>query len=409
MKKVIIISLMVIAIITFTSSVAIAGGWSTVDTETTILTQHEGSWSVADDGAPHGNFSTSSNRCRVCHSVHMADPLSTGLGSEVVGSRIVGPTSWRLLRNKNRTEECYYCHGPDGATDKQPFRDRTNVVYRGEHTLGTQILPDAATTTVPGGQLTCGTCHNVHAAGVVTTETVYSYDATETLMAQFMGARLLKDNPNPNNGQTVKGGSEPGAAGADPFTRFCSDCHDRNPNWDADGTGNDRTDPNDIRQDSAGATNTSSHVQGLAADGQLEVYGAEEQVANYTTAQGNPYYIDKWGYKQGTDPKSDFKDTRLGTSPRWGCRGCHRASDQGNIEADYAGSAWPHRTVGAKLLFDTYSTGTVQDQFNTSSGIEMDDADRVLPALDRLCTKCHRNNGGVDYGTPITDGVGVTF
>ncbi len=282
MKKVLILAIIVLAIIAFTSSVALAGGWSTVSTSTPGDEQGTSGtavWNPDDFGAPHGNFSTSSNRCRVCHSVHMADPISTGLGSEnPSGNRIVGPTSWRLLRNQNREEECYYCHGPDGATDKQPFRDRAGVVYRGEHTLGSQVLPDSATTTVPGGALTCGTCHNVHAAGVVTTETVYPYGSAETSMALFMGARILKDNPNPYNNQTVGGASEKGAAGADPFTRFCSDCHDRNPNWDSADDG-DRTDPANIRTDSAGTTNTSSHVQGIAADGQLEVYGEELQDA----------------------------------------------------------------------------------------------------------------------------------
>jgi len=413
MKKVLILTIVVVAIIAFTSSVALAGGWSTVTTGTAgdehDTTNPDGVavWNPDDLGAPHGNFSTSSNRCRVCHAVHMADPISTGLGSETGGGRIVGPTSWRLLRNQNREEECYYCHGPGGATDKQPFRDRTNVVYRGEHTLGSTYLPDSATTTVPGGALTCGTCHNVHAAGVV--QTAGSYP--ESSMTAFMGARILKNNPNPFNTQSVGTdvGAEKGAAGADPFTKFCSDCHDRNPNWDVDATGQDTTDTNNVRLDANNNTNTSSHVQGIAADGQLEVYGEDVQVANYTTGQGNPYYADLWGFKEAGDANTNFKDLVLNTSPRWGCRGCHRASDRGNIEPGYAGSAWPHRTEGAKLLFDTYATGTVQDQFDTSSGKQMNDATRVLPALDRLCTKCHRNNGGVDYGGAVTDGVGVTF
>lgn len=415
MKKALILAIIVIAIIAVTSSVALAGGWSTVSTSTTG-DEHdtdnpdgEAVWNPSDLGAPHGNFSTSSNRCRVCHAVHMADPISTDLGSEVVGSRIVGPTSWRLLRNQNREEECYYCHGPDGATDKQPFRDRTGVVYRGEHTLGSTFLPDSSGTVVPGGALTCGTCHNVHAAGVV--ETAGSYP--ESSMTAFMGARILKDNPNPFNNQTVGNdvGAVAGAAGADPFTKFCSDCHDRNPNWDPDATGKDSTDSANVRIDANGNSNFSSHVQGTAADGQLEVYGENVKVANYTTGEGNPYYADLWGFKEAGDANTNFKDIILKASPEWGCRGCHRASDQGNIEPGYAGSAWPHRTVGAKLLFDTYSTGTVQDQFGTSSGKVMDDATRVLPALDRLCTKCHRDNGGVDYDdtSTATQGVGVTF
>jgi len=402
MKKVFFISLLIVGILLIFSGAALAGGWSTVSTVTAADEHGTGGtavWNPTTLGAPHGNFSTSSNRCRVCHSVHMADPLGgAAVGSELSGSRIVGPTSWRLLRNQNREEECYYCHGPDGATDKQPFRDRAGVVYRGEHTLGSNVLPDSATTTVPGGVLTCGTCHNVHAAGVV--QTAGSYP--ESSMTAFMGERLLKDNPNPNNAQTVGGAAVAGAGGADPFTKFCSDCHDKNPNWDVS-SGPDETDPNHIRVDSNGATNTTSHVQGLAANGQLEVYGTNTQVANWT---GAPNWSDLWGYKEPGDTNTNFKDTTLTTSPRWGCRGCHRASDQGNIQPGYAGSAWPHRTVGAKLLFDEYATGDVQDQFGTSSGKKMNDATRVLPELDQLCARCHRDNG-ILSGSGA--GVGVTF
>ena len=434
MKKALILAIMVIAILAIASSVALAGGWTEVETGTAHLPNGttdtvfpiNSSWNPDVGGAPHGGFSSTTNRCRVCHAVHMADPASNGFGSSggqvniPQGNRIVGPTSWRLLRNQNREEECYYCHGPDGATNKQPFRDRGSLKFYGEHTLGSTIIPDSgdATAAVPGGALTCGTCHNVHAAGVVATDTVMAglWNTTETLMANFMAARILKNNPKPNNNHDVSGenGSIAGSGGADPFTRFCADCHDKNPNWDVDTTGQD-SDPDtgwsDIRRDSNNATNTTSHVQGPAATGDLEVYGKTVKVANYPS--NDTYNSDKWGWKDPADSLTDFKDIVLETSPRWGCRGCHRASDQGNIDAGYEGSAWPHRTVGAKLLFDTYATGTVQDQFGTGNGDGkiIDDANRSLPALDSLCTKCHRNNGGTAYdgSETATEGVGITF
>ena len=398
MKKIIILSILVISVLLIASSVAMAGGWSTVDTATTALTPDQGSWSVADDGAPHGGFSTATNRCRVCHAVHMADPST----APTVPGRINGPISWRLLRNQNRTEECYYCHGPNGATDKQPFRDRAGVTFRGEHTLGSTVLPDANTTTVPGGQLTCGTCHNVHAADVV----AGSFSGSvETSMAAFMAARILKNSPNPFNSQKVSTdtGAVAGAGGADPFTKFCSDCHDKNPNWDVDLSGSDETNSADLRRDSNNATNTTSHVQGLADNGLLEVYGETKKVANYTTAEGNPYYANIWGYKEVGDFNTYFKDTTLTASARWGCRGCHRASDRGNIDQTFAGSAFPHRTVGSKLLFDDFATGTIQ----LNDGGTQNDATRVLPTMDNVCAKCHRNNGVPDGVS--TQGVGVTF
>lgn len=408
MKKALILTVLVVGLIALMSGMAMAGGWSTVSTSTAAdehdTTNPDGVavWNPTTLGAPHGNFSTSSNRCRVCHAVHMADPMGgAAVGSEVIGTRIVGPTAWRLLRNKNRTEECYYCHGPDGATDKQPFRDRTGVTFRGEHTLGSTVIPDSNAASVPGGTLTCGTCHNVHAAGVVATATISG--SPDSSMAVFMAARLLKDNPNPFNGQSVgtNAGAANGAAGSDPFTKFCSDCHDKNPNWDVNTATSDTSTPDHVRSDANGNSNTTSHVQGPNDDGMLEVYGESKQVANYTTAQGNPYYANLWGYKQASDPYSNFKDTVLTASARWGCRGCHRATDQGNIEQTFAGSAWPHRTVGAKLLFDDYIEGTVQTTTITN------DASRVLPKLDQLCTKCHRNNGVPDASSTI--GVGVSF
>ncbi len=371
MKKVFLIALLITGVLMIFSGSALAGGWSTVDTETTVLTPDEGSWSVADDGVPHHGFSTSTNQCRVCHAVHMADPST----APTTGNRIVGPTSWRLLRNANRTEECYYCHGPDGATDKQPYRERSGVEFRGEHTLGSTTLPDSATTTVPGGELTCGTCHNVHGA-----------DTVEEDVSEHMHHKILKDNPNPFNDQTVSTdtGAVAGAVGADPWTKFCSDCHDRNPNWDTNASA-DKTDVNHLRPNSA------SHVQGPAGDGELEVYGVTERVADFT---GNPYNSDVWGVEMTT--------TVLGTNTQNGCRSCHRASDQGNTDQTFAGSAWPHRTVGNKLLFDDFVTDSVTQTTQITN-----DATRVLPRMDQLCTKCHRNNGAPNSSS--TAGVGVTF
>lgn len=408
MKKLFFVSLLAVFLVSLMSSVALAGGWTSISyTEThdpndEIVPNGIAIWNPLDDGAggvgndeatrsPHGSFSSTSNRCRVCHAVHMA-----------------GTASWRLLRDgtavsgedrgMDRASECNYCHGMTGATRKRPWRPKTYVI-KGEHTLGSNDIPDdndtngAASDFAGTATLSCGSCHTVHGAGSLAETTANSGDpATET---EQWKTRILRADPN-GDGSTLAEGyngrstaSEMAANKYATLSNFCGDCHNKNPNW------NTSEDPS-IESPRA---NPESHVQGPTANGQLEVYGTTTTVANWGS-------LDLNGDGGTLEPQNTQR----------GCRGCHAADNSGNVasnvwDVDTTGSAsaWPHQTKGSKLLFDTFTEGVTETVANrTGGGVDgvLNDATRILPRMDQLCGKCHRNGGDINGGT---EGVGKTF
>lgn len=328
---------------------------------------------------------------------------------------------WTEERGTDRLSECNYCHGSSGATLKRPFRPKDYAV-KGEHTLGSTTVPDSSASAaravggVPGafqtiaGGLSCGNCHTVHGSNSLPT-----YSPAVDLIADSDNTwanKILKTDPNGDGqllaqGNLALGEATDGAMATDAWatlSNFCGDCHNSNPSWDAEAA-------DDL--DAASATSTAyrsnpqSHVQGYAADGSLEVYGTATKVANWGT-------IDT-GYGNGVAAQ-----TTLEQNTQRGCRGCHAADNSGNastgawnVDPGTTGtaSAWPHQTKGAKLLFDTYTEGATQtaagEFFNTSNPGQQNDATRILPGMDKLCARCHRDNSAPDANSGA--GVGVSF
>ena len=106
--------------------------------------------------SPHGNYTTTTVKCVVCHAVHYAAPGDTPVGGDA-------QTADTLLRMR-ADEACAYCHATAGqAANGRP-------VYNG---LGGSVVTDANTTGDQNiGHYTgtnCSVCHtNVHGAGADT-------------------------------------------------------------------------------------------------------------------------------------------------------------------------------------------------------------------------------------------------
>ena len=109
------------------------------------------SWGYAEiqsgsaGSSPHGNYTTSSTKCAICHAVHRADPdgvVLTAWGG--VGSAVPAFSSTMAP-----FESCFFCHG-NGAT----FTDRTVEFF-------------VTATGVLSPHTTCGRCHTAspHGAG----------------------------------------------------------------------------------------------------------------------------------------------------------------------------------------------------------------------------------------------------
>lgn len=363
MKKLVIFMVLVAMALTLMGGFALAGGWTNITNgvggggnpnavgvpTTNTLPGYGATWDVTSSGSPHGNFSSGSNRCRVCHAVHIANS-----------------DSWRLLRSKGKADECDVCHGPNGFTAARPYAKKSYMI-RGEHTLSNNgvTIPDSTVAALP--DFGCNNCHSVHGAGTLLTAGQKGQEATTT-WDDF----ILKTDPS---GDKVNLGLDaaanaPTSSPDGVKTGFCADCHNKNPNWSASAT-----------SDETGTrTNTTSHIQGPAANGQLDVNGNTTTVG-WRTAAGNNELPDE------------------------GCRGCHSANDQGNvqnpIDATATLSAFPHQTGSDKLLADSVQNGTVDVSGTVGDG------NRVIPGMDEECGTCHSASGVVGDNTTL--GVGQSF
>jgi hypothetical protein len=100
-------------------------------------------------GSPHGNYTTTTTKCAVCHAVHRADPsgvVLTAWGGVGTAVPAFGPTMAPF-------ESCFFCHGT-GAT----FTDKTVEFFV---TTSTGVLSP---------HTTCGRCHTASPHGAGTSE-----------------------------------------------------------------------------------------------------------------------------------------------------------------------------------------------------------------------------------------------
>lgn len=116
---------------------------------------HRETWPWFDTKlGPHGNYTTSTDKCDVCHTIHAA------------------PSSNKLLPAVTITDTCYACHDGTGGYGVYGAIEARGLTVGAEHSIDeTNVIPggDAATggsavTTFTGtnGYMSCGDCHSPH-------------------------------------------------------------------------------------------------------------------------------------------------------------------------------------------------------------------------------------------------------
>lgn len=182
MRKWTVLFLTVILVVLLSSSAALASDY--LD-DATIQ-------GMTDPNDPHGGYTSSTNRCKTCHAVHLAEG------------------SYRLLRVSASSTECDYCHkNPSGIIS-------TATKVKGDtpegHTMGSgasQTAPDETDTdafVADGGGLKCADCHSVH-------------DNNTVQLADMSSTNMLKENPDGNGSAFTSSNYQ---------TEWCADCHGAN-------------------------------------------------------------------------------------------------------------------------------------------------------------------------------------
>ena len=416
-KRIMLVLLISLGLLVILASTASAGGWFDIKPGGST-TGDDGTWSSVK--SPHNDLQTSTNQCKACHSVHEAEISKNGIDN----SDMYGPNdkSFKLLRDKNRVTECNSCHdATSGLSDMRPYKIGESKKVRGEHSLGSTRIPDGDENKIFNGidrdGLSCGTCHSVHG----------SYTMSGNNVDSAWANKILKRDPANNGGDAgvstkyFVNGQETDIAGGFTVTAtnsnannsfggsksaFCIDCHNQNSNWDDN--------PNDELGVAAdyGRPNSESHVQGPAGDGDMAVNGQTVKVANYRTPD------DPKNPEPQEVTNAGRTGLRLDQSTQGGCLSCHQANNDG------ANSAFPHQSTGSKLLIANYTSGETisgqtqdpgwQNERITEGKAEgmrqsnrgINQANRSLVSLDKVCLDCHRDRRGLENDT---QGVGKTF
>lgn len=184
--------LMIVAVATF---VAVAPAFAA--TGSGYLTWDSVSSLPGQGTSPHGGYSTTTNKCAVCHAVH-----SAAVGGE-------------LLLPAPASQACSYCHINTSSGYTQVYGGDPNNYY------GTDLdNAHNAMDVVDGGDpgVRCTTCHSVHAAQTKMTANAY---LTERLL---VGGKTYTDVPAPNYDPEAQAPLSTDSSGT-ALSKWCAGCH----------------------------------------------------------------------------------------------------------------------------------------------------------------------------------------
>jgi hypothetical protein len=330
------------------------------------------------DNSPHGNYTTTTVKCVVCHAVHYA-----AAGGAPVGS---GQTADTLLRMK-ASDACIFCH----ATAGQAVNGRP--VYNG---LGTGITAPGAT---GGNTLTghivgtnCSYCHtNVHGANAdhsvaaldgyllknMTATDVQGTGATTTNMIEA----ITTIDHNAVNQGFVAGAALAGTIGDYATVNnsalkeqavgvFCAECHNG--------------------AYATAAAGASTNVQNAGA---FQAFSGH-RIAAAATANWNADGSKSSGLFSGQTAWAAAND----------CKSCHDSLDR------YGNAAFPHAwgtaaggTLGATKMWLTSAANVADTKTDLPAGGGANAYNTGNPQLsDGVCLKCHIDGDGAA-------GVGLTY
>lgn len=322
----------------------------------------QGGYLAPEAGAnPHGGYSTTTNKCKVCHAVHGATPGGQKLmrTENASSTNLVGGSScswchpihppgpaWPdnngILEPDNTSTPCVYCHisGPFaitkvyGGDPNNYWMESTKFNYlnnhASSHAMGSSVYYRG-----------CPSCHSVHGANIWDPDTGDANPATY----------ILRNSPGPSLPDPVSNMDD-----------FCRDCHDM-------------TGQNGAIDPSTGATcGRHCHKSWL-----YPTPGSTLGFPDTTWARAVGL-VTKSGSRDGQSHIMTTTLTNATGQPRAlagtpECRSCHSGGD------GTAGNSWPHMTAGAAFLPDYHTVAT---------------------QLDRVCLDCH-DDGVAGSGFGVGD------
>lgn len=173
--------------------------------------------SNSDGTGPHGNYSSTSNVCSLCHTIH--DAPAGGMA---------------LLPEPTITDMCYMCHDGTGSPGSGVYGAiiGRGLTVRAEHSINaTNVIPggdigggNSTRVFSEAGLLGCGDCHTPHGNRAVARfagERSRNSSNDTFRNAELRSTRLLKQRPTGATTSVAEYGSD-----------WCMACHTGRGSWD---------------------------------------------------------------------------------------------------------------------------------------------------------------------------------
>ncbi|HZL04390.1 MAG TPA: cytochrome c3 family protein [Coriobacteriia bacterium] len=299
--------------------------------------------STGDVTGPHGGYSTTTNKCGVCHTVHNAP--AGGL---------------LLLPSATVKDTCEMCHDGTGGAGVYGVLAKRDIETRATHSVeSTNVIPGgdpssgASATAVFGslsGMLTCTDCHSPHGNDVVAAFTGDrvrgSVDVTIT------SSRLLKKRPTTATRTVEVYGSD-----------WCASCHKGR----LSGSGKNGNHP---------VESTLSTTSPYTYDNVVRVAGVETTATVLGSLGRNNF-----GYVMPVNPRSKLQS---GHSPI--CQQCHE-------DARRVGDVIPQQLETTELFSIVATDGSVEPdnpRFQTFPHESPNEGFLIEQPANGLCLNCHQ-------------------
>jgi hypothetical protein len=340
----------------------------------------------AGTNSPHGNYTTTTVKCVVCHAVHYAAPAAPA--GYVAGNDYTVPSGNQaadtLLRSK-ASDACIYCHATAGiAVNGKPVYDGLNGALVGDGATG------GWTTTGHAIGENCSVCHSsVHGAGAddsVASLKGYLLRALPATNVQGTGAdtgnMIEAITAIDHNYVNQVGGNDPLYAGKalnGTIAQYATVVSDT------------------LREQAVGVFCAECHLGAYAT----AAPGAATNVYDSGTAAYSGHRIaatpsSTWNV-DGDISSGVNKNLTVAWNPATNCKSCHDATDT------FGDVAFPHSWGGTKMWLTVAEDADAPKTdlpYGTAAGSGYDEDSPQLS--DGVCLKCHVQSGGAA-------GVGITF
>lgn len=293
---------------------------------------NEPMWGTAGNpaGVSHGGYADTTDKCKDCHAVHLAQG------------------SYKILRpgTTGSATGCDYCHGSGTGSSYNSIYLNTS----GHGPGGSQTAPDDKNPPFSSGDFGCAACHSVHDRNTIGALTNAANRPTSN------SARMLKADPDTLDGDTW---TPVGATVT--MSRWCMNCHSANY-----GTYGQQTTVLD------GGSPTAAYGHGAGATAGISIYAP---VSNTTVAV----------------VRSNYSTSDINTVPLPRCNQCHAAGAAAGVGASgwVSGQSGQVPTGGTGINNVNFPhTGYVGGFALLKSSANINTAPANV-RLDDVCNDCH--------------------